>query len=80
MLKNLTRSLTTSTRVFPPLLGRYKEKTPIELFRIMPGTKVQLRDYDYQMAKKRASYDLHLHEGKVLPRPGDKFEGIFEAK
>ncbi|KAK7460966.1 hypothetical protein VKT23_008894 [Stygiomarasmius scandens] len=64
-----------STKPNPPLLGRYTT-IPYELFRINASEKVILRDYEDQMKKGRASYDLVTQpDGLVHPKPGDTFEG-----
>jgi hypothetical protein len=57
----------------PKLLGRYT-KTPIDLFRVNSTEKVVLRDYETQKKLGRYSYDLHLVDGKVLPKDGPNFE------
>ena len=48
---------------------------PLTLYRIQPKLPVRLRSYDDQVAKGRASFDLKLHDGKVLPIKNEiKFE------
>ena len=53
-------------------LTRFRQ-LPLTLYRIQPRLQVSLRDFDTQMAKKRESYDLKLHNGLVLPMTGDTF-------
>jgi hypothetical protein len=54
------------------IIARYTDKIPITLFRIYAGgKKVKLRDYDIQVAKGSASYDLRLKDGLVHPAPLD---------
>ena len=48
---------------------------PVSLFRIQPKLPVMLRDYDTQMALKRTSFDLKLHQGLYMPATGDEFIG-----
>ncbi len=48
---------------------------PLTLYRIQPKLPVRLRSYDDQVAKGRASFDLKLHDGKVMPIKNEsKFE------
>lgn len=59
-----------------PLIGRYDDTFPDDLFRINASPKVILRNFEAQKKLGRSSYDLHVHEdGKVHPRPGPNFEG-----
>jgi hypothetical protein len=47
---------------------------PRTLYRIQPRLPVSLRDFDTQMKLGRSSFDLKLHDGKVMPMPlGSKF-------
>ncbi|WVQ82049.1 hypothetical protein IAT38_004177 [Cryptococcus sp. DSM 104549] len=57
-----------------PMLGKFTV-TPVELFRVNPGPRIQLRDYAVQhKAGKMNAYDLHLSpDGLVLPIKGDTF-------
>ena len=49
------------------------EVTPVQLFRVLTGKNVILRDYASQMAKKSQSFDLRLNEkGLVTPLPVDQ--------
>lgn len=60
----------------PPLIARYTESFPVDLFRIGASDKVILRDYQVQKKLGRTSYDLHIQDdGKVHPRPGPNFDG-----
>lgn len=56
------------------LLGRFAV-FPCDLFRVQAGRSVSLRDREKQTALGRFSYDLELHEGKVLPAVGGDFIG-----
>ena len=56
------------------LVKRY-QVLPKALYRIQGKLPVKLRDYDTQMAKGRTSYDLKLHNGKVMPAEGDEWIG-----
>ena len=81
---NQIKSDKSDTRVPPPIptahqrshimsrLTRFRQ-LPLTLYRIQPRLQVSLRDFDTQMAKKRESYDLKLHNGLVLPMTGDTF-------
>ena len=40
---------------------------PLTLYRIQPRLPVVLRDFNAQMEKQRASFDLKTHNGLVLP-------------
>ena len=52
------------------LIGRYSDFVPIDLYRIQSGEKVRLREYERQMARGLASFDLRLdHEGDGLVHP-----------
>lgn len=48
-------------------------RLPITLYRIQGRLPVRLRDYETQMEKGRTSFDLKLHDGKVLPMEGLTF-------
>lgn len=48
---------------------------PQTLYRIQPKLPVKLRDFDTQMAKASASFDLKLKDGFVHPAEGDQFIG-----
>ena len=57
------------------LLVKRFSKLPITLYRIQARLPVSLRDYDTQVSMGRKSFDLQLHDGKVLPAVGDKWIG-----
>lgn len=57
------------------LIGRYNA-TPIELYRIQTGVKVNLRDYEEQRKKGRTSFDLVTKNGMVYPAEGEFFIGM----
>ena len=57
-----------------PIKGRYTT-LPCDLFRIMLGPNIRLRDQAFQASKGRLSYDLILHNGLVKPAEGDLFIG-----
>lgn len=63
-----------SSTVAKQLVRKFKV-LPKTLYRIQARLPVNLRDYDTQMAKGRASYDLKLHDGLVLPAEGDEWIG-----
>lgn len=49
---------------------------PKTLYRIQARLPVKLRDYDTQMAKGRASFDIKIHQdGLVHPAEGDEWIG-----
>lgn len=56
-------------------LVRKFKTLPITLYRIQARRTVNLREYETQMAKGRASYDLKLHNGLVHPAEGDEWIG-----
>ena len=57
-------------------LVRKFTKLPKTLYRIQARLPVRLRDYDTQMAKGRASFDLKIHDdGLVHPAHGDEWIG-----
>jgi hypothetical protein len=60
----------------PPLIGRYTDAFPVDLFRINASPKVILKDYNAQKKAVRTSYDLQVQEDrKVHPKSGPNFEG-----
>lgn len=57
-------------------LVRKFTKLPKTLYRIQARLPVKLRDYDAQMAKGRASFDIKTHDdGLVHPAHGDEWIG-----
>mmetsp|Transcript_40402 Transcript_40402/g.84077 ORF Transcript_40402/g.84077 Transcript_40402/m.84077 type:complete len:159 (-) Transcript_40402:201-677(-) len=57
-------------------LVRKFTKLPKTLYRIQARLPVKLRDYETQMAKGRASFDLKIHaDGLVHPAHGDEWIG-----
>jgi len=56
------------------LLGRFAS-FPFDICRIQSGKVVSLRDRAVQTKEGRASFDVELHDGKVIPALGDDFLG-----
>jgi hypothetical protein len=56
------------------LLGRFTT-FPLDICRIQSGKLVSLRDRAVQTKEGKASFDLDLHNGKVLPALGEDFLG-----
>lgn len=57
-----------------PIHGRYTV-LPVDLFRIMLGPNIRLREKSFQESKGRLSYDLIAHNGLIKPAEGDFFIG-----
>ncbi|KAL7574991.1 hypothetical protein ACA910_010809 [Epithemia clementina (nom. ined.)] len=68
--------MVNATTILNQLVKRY-QVLPKTLYRIQAKLPIRLRDYDTQMAKGRASYDLKLCPitKKVLPAEGDEWIG-----
>ncbi len=73
-IRRFPRMSKSAFKAVRPLLGRF-DTTPLEMFRIQAGRAVKLRDHAVQSARNLRAFDLHLHDGLVLPRPGPNFEG-----
>lgn len=81
MYTQIARRFTTAAAAAAPnqptsakLIGRY-QVVPRDLFRIMLGPNVRLRDLATQQTKGRSSYDLIVHDGLVKPSEGEFFQG-----
>jgi hypothetical protein len=59
------------------LIGRFTEAVPTTLFRMQSGKRAALRPHHLQVAKGSPSFDLHLHDGKVLPM--DPADDVFRG-
>jgi hypothetical protein len=62
----------TSLSLFNSDMKRFTQ-LPISLYRIQVKPKVNLRDFDVQMAKGNSAYDLKTVDGMVLPMEGNTF-------
>ena len=73
-INTTTTNTTMSSSGVKQLVRKFKT-LPITLYRIQARRTVNLREYETQMAKGRASYDLKLHNGLVHPAEGDEWIG-----
>ncbi|KAE8189224.1 hypothetical protein CF336_g5829 [Tilletia laevis] len=59
-----------------PLIGRYTDSFPVELFRVNGGDRIFLRDYHKQRSLGRNGFDITLGEDQLVhPRPGADYSG-----
>jgi hypothetical protein len=53
---------------------KYYNRLPLTLYRIQPRLPVALRDFQTQKGLGRSSFDLKLHDDKVVAMPNDTVE------